>query len=621
MRTDNLTWKLSLFILFIACIYIYVPGLNGTFLLDDFPQLSPLIESVDDGGDVWGYLFSRSGYLGRPVSMSTFIMNSLLYGGDTWYWKAWNLIIHMLTGLAIFIFTAQIYRIIYNKKMLYPAILLTGLWLLHPLHVSTVLYTVQRMAQLSALFILLGLIFYIIGRLRLISNLQRGWLYIGTAFLLWFPLAVFSKENGILFPVLVFVLEYFLFKFNAAPDQKKHLKILFLCFLWLPLLLGVAYVLFNYDKWFFSSYLSRNFTFTERLLTEFRVLLLYINQIIFPVPVNLGFFHDDIAISKSLVNPLSTLFSFLTIVFLLAYGFIIRFKRPIVAFGIYFFFASHLLESTIFSLELMFEHRNYLASFGVLLILSHYLYLVFSTKTDFIKFTPVLFIVIAGTILSFRVLAWSSEYSMYLYMYKHRPDSKRLASTVANIYVENGFYDRARTLLDKHSGAGFRIQSLYIDCQQKGSLSKGDFNQVLFLNHDIVGLYTAEAIIKLANIGLDKKCQFNSDALIQLIVDALASRMPDRLSRQKLFMYKAHYLHKEKRLDDAIHALDDSFHEYNLNPVPLLLASEWLIDSSQYALAKKYYQQAHEITLNSRRDYSVLIEQVKNRLNVTDNAK
>ena len=50
------------------------------------------------------------------------------------------------------------------------ACLAAAIWLLHPLHVSTVLYTVQRMAQLSALFSLVTLLLYSLGRDRQIAG-------------------------------------------------------------------------------------------------------------------------------------------------------------------------------------------------------------------------------------------------------------------------------------------------------------------------------------------------------------------------------------------------------------------------------------------------------------------
>jgi hypothetical protein len=47
---------------------------------------------------------------------------------------------------------------------------------------------------------------------------------------------------------------------------------------------------------------------------------------------------------------------------------VLRRSQPVIALGILFFFLAHSLESTILPLDLMFEHRNYLASFGVMLV-------------------------------------------------------------------------------------------------------------------------------------------------------------------------------------------------------------------------------------------------------------
>ena len=94
------------------------------------------------------------------------------------------------------------------------ALLTSALWLLHPLHVSTVLYAVQRMAQLSTLFTLAGL--YVFARYRsrwAVAGASPGdvlacllWLFLFTL------LAAFSKENGVLLPWLVVVCEMFVYR-------------------------------------------------------------------------------------------------------------------------------------------------------------------------------------------------------------------------------------------------------------------------------------------------------------------------------------------------------------------------------------------------------------------------
>ena len=154
------------------CAVVYMPGLQGPMLHDDFPQLSGLLraQSADWRELSDAYLMSDSGALGRPVSMASFIASAILHGGELRYWKATNLLIHTLTGIVVFFLARVLLRA--SPSSIRPgqagwlALLVAGLWLLHALHVSTVLYTVQRMAQLSTLFVLTGLLLYSTGRLR-----------------------------------------------------------------------------------------------------------------------------------------------------------------------------------------------------------------------------------------------------------------------------------------------------------------------------------------------------------------------------------------------------------------------------------------------------------------------
>ena len=82
---EPLRYQLALLLLLLVmCAVIYVPGLPGPLLHDDYPQLSGLLEAENrDWRELSDkYLLSDSGYLGRPVSMATFIASALLHGGD-----------------------------------------------------------------------------------------------------------------------------------------------------------------------------------------------------------------------------------------------------------------------------------------------------------------------------------------------------------------------------------------------------------------------------------------------------------------------------------------------------------------------------------------------------------
>ncbi|MBL4864954.1 MAG: hypothetical protein JKY67_01090 [Pseudomonadales bacterium] len=96
---------------------------------------------------------------------------------------------------------------------------------------------------------------------------------------------------------------------------------------------------------------------------------MYVQSIFFPVTSQYGVVHDNIVVSRSLLRPFTTLISVAAWVGVVTTAIV---KRHYVMFGfaVFFFLAGHLLESTVIPLELYFEHRNYLASFGLIYAVS-----------------------------------------------------------------------------------------------------------------------------------------------------------------------------------------------------------------------------------------------------------
>ena len=130
-----------------VCFVLYLPALSGPLLLDDTTVLGPLLEG-DAADHGWlTHLFSDSGPLGRPLAMATFAANAVLNGDGLWYWKATNALIHTAIGVALFMLFAELFYACGSTMRSARAVALFGalIWLVHPLHVSTVMYTVQRM--------------------------------------------------------------------------------------------------------------------------------------------------------------------------------------------------------------------------------------------------------------------------------------------------------------------------------------------------------------------------------------------------------------------------------------------------------------------------------------------
>jgi len=76
----------------------------------------------------------------------------------------------------------------------------------------------------------------------------------------------------------------------------------------------------------------------------------------------LGFYHDDFQASAGWLTPWTTLPAVLGLLCVALAALVVRRRFPLFAFAVLFFLAGHLLESTVFPLELVFEHRNYLPS-------------------------------------------------------------------------------------------------------------------------------------------------------------------------------------------------------------------------------------------------------------------
>jgi hypothetical protein len=140
---------------------------------------------------------------------------------------------------------------------------------------------------------------------------------------------------------------------------------MFAVVLLLPLVIGLAWRLpglFRANPW-----PTRDFTPITRLLSEARIVTDYIGWTFLPTPGALSFYHDDFAVSTGLLTPWTTLASILFLGALIAVIWTQRRRRPLVSLGLALYLGCHLLTGTILPLELVYEHRNYFASLGLLL--------------------------------------------------------------------------------------------------------------------------------------------------------------------------------------------------------------------------------------------------------------
>ena len=435
---------------------VYWPGLAGPLLLDDFQNLEPLI-AMQSGALDWHEVLSESAFwLGeRPVAMLSFVANWLTSAGEIWSLKYTNLMIHLLCGVLLFWLAGRLLAeplAGVAPQHWWLALLVAALWLLTPMLVSTVLYIVQRMAQLATLFVLAGLLCYVSGR-QLLHGRRR--LAIGLmclCFVVFWPLATLSKQNGALLPLLAVVVEFgFLQRPQSCSDRRLVYGLLALLVVVPAVAAAIALAMDQGEL--VGSYRMRDFSAYERLITEARILFDYsVNLLMIPGGSPLGLFHDDFVVSRSLLDPPSTIVAIALWFALLILAWIVRGSAwAAIAFGPVFFLAAHLLESTVFPLEPYFEHRNYLPSIGLFLSLG----VVVGRLTRRTRWKRSFVAVVAvvplahGVVTSARVLNWQSHETILLTSARTHPDSARVHTGLADLYLGRDELDKAFEHLDR----------------------------------------------------------------------------------------------------------------------------------------------------------------------------
>ena len=357
--------------LILCALWAYWPGLQGGFLFDDFYNLDALGQfgSVRHPESLLLYLSSGTADpLGRPLSLLSFLIDAGSWPADPLPFKRTNLILHLLNGLLLIAVLLRLGRAreLPGWTAAAAATLAGGLWLLHPLWVSTTLYVVQREAMLPATCTLLAILLWLEGRSRFLAHRPRAVvLLFGSAWLLTL-IAALCKANGVLLPLLLLVIEFTLLADAPATatdtDRWRRYRHWRLVLLGLPAIAIAAALAHQLMSFTAAPYELRGWNGYQHLISEPRVLMDYLHQLFIPHASTAGLFNDSYPASRDLLHPASTLSALVAVLALACFAIALRRQAPIVAFAVLFYLAAQLLESSAWPLELYFEHRNYLAA-------------------------------------------------------------------------------------------------------------------------------------------------------------------------------------------------------------------------------------------------------------------
>lgn len=458
----------------ILIIYLaYLPGVGGATYYDDAHSLSGLA-SIQDTESALYYIFSgETGPLGRPISLTSFLLHLTDWPSNPENIFRVNILIHLINGLLLVWLILKILELAEigapNQRP-WVAIGAMMLWMALPILVSTSLIAVQRMTSLSATFTLLGLLIYVKGIECEIRHRIYGWILQGFGICGGTVLAVLSKENGALLPVYALVLEFSLFQGRRRLPSDRSIRFTLLS---IPLLLIVTYMVLNAIA-VAQSPQFRPFSIYERAITQPLILWDYLRLAFFPRIFSFSPFHEHYPHSTSLFSPFSTLIALLVWIGLIITAIRIRTKWPMLTFAVFWFLAGHLLESILASgLELYYEHRNYLPLVGPCLALSWLVSRLHGRgyRIAWVIFT--LYISLTVVLLHQTTLLWGNKRLAAEIWHQNNLESPRAAINLAAIYANDlGDGHAAIKVFDQTANAcvkciGPALEALMLSCTQE----------------------------------------------------------------------------------------------------------------------------------------------------------
>lgn len=454
---------------------LYANTLNSPFVFDDAHNITdnPYVRISDVGLKSLTTAGFQSPSHRRPVANISFSLNYLFGKYGVAGYHIVNIIIHILNGILVYFIAGFIFKHLSSNTItpsqdwsvstspdtliglmsLFSALI----FIAHPIQTQSVTYIVQRMNSLSVMFYLFSFLLYLYARSSADDSgrwKERAvWTGCGISWLL----ALGSKEIAIMLPFTIFLYEWFFFQ-DLSKDwllrHSKHLSIFILISSLIALIFmgGVPFEEIS------ASFAKRDFSMGERILTQFRVIILYLSLLILPLPSRLNLLHS-ISTSGSLVEPVTTLLSLVIILSLIGLAIMLSRKHRLIAFCIFWFFLHLVIESSVIGLEMIFEHRLYLPMVGVSVLSVFLLFHLMRQKIVWISVAGILMILSLGTGTVLRNRVWQDQISLLKDVVSKNPQSYRAWNNLGYALAEQGDVDGARD----HYRQALRIKPDYAD--------------------------------------------------------------------------------------------------------------------------------------------------------------
>ena len=413
----------------LAGFAVYANSLKGEFIWDDYHLIvnNSYLKSWSNIGAIFSHgagAGAKVTYLFyRPIPIFTFMLNYSVNGLDPFGYHLVNTLIHILVALAIYVLSFILFK---NKVISF----LSGiLFVVHPIHTEAISYIASRADPLAALFMLLGLIFYI-------KSLETKKNLFYPLVLISFVLALLSKEGSFIFPVLILVYH---FAFRKKVVWAKLLPIIAIL---------IAYAIVRKTIMISpTSVIRAGSTVFQRLPGFFVAVIGYTRLILLPLDLHMRFvmeffkYTDPRAIVGALI--------LLTLIICAART---RKTNSLVCFSVSWIFITLLPFSNIYLLNAyMLEHWLYFPSVGIFLLSAWGINLAFSNKR--LRYGAMFISLALVCYFSYFTVKqnkyWQDNTAFFERTLQYLPNSFDVNNVYAGMLITQGKYQEAIKPLEK----------------------------------------------------------------------------------------------------------------------------------------------------------------------------
>ena len=344
-----------------------------------------------------------------------------------------NLIFHLLNSVLMYLVLLRLFK---NN---FVAVLVSILFVVHPLHTESVAWITERKDMLYSLFYLLTILFYLFNK-ETKSKKYDVYIY------LFFIMSCFSKASAVTLPVVLLLVDYFTEKKISLKDVKDKIPLFVI-----SVLFGVINIMAQYEKPLSGSMMEiPQFDILSKILIVFYNYSFYLYKAIVPVNLSAFYPYPDPAISGLPVVFWAAPFVAGIIIYTV---YLSRKFSTIIVFGMLFYSITILpvLQIVPVGRAMTADRFAYLPLIGILIILSYLLYYLYNNLLKTPSLKKVLLAVIAVSVIGLAYLTrnqsmiWESSMTLYSDMVKKFPENSVGYNNRGTLYLKENKYNEAES--------------------------------------------------------------------------------------------------------------------------------------------------------------------------------